>query len=396
VTGEARRPEQPVAGARPAGLALYVHWPFCAAKCPYCDFNSHVREEIDEQGWCDAILREMAHVATLQSEARPRLDTVFFGGGTPSLMHGQSVERIIGCAARLWAPADDIEITLEANPASAEATRFADFRAAGVNRISLGVQALNDADLRFLGRLHDLAEARAALALAIKTFDRVSLDLIYARPNQSVEAWKAELAQALSFGTEHLSLYQLTIEPQTPFAIQHRQGAFLVPDDDRAAELFEVTQEATAAAGVPAYEVSNHARPGAEARHNLIYWRYGDYAGLGPGAHGRFTIGGKRIATVCERLPERWRERVKAKGHGFVAVDEISRADGARENLLMTLRLAEGIDLAAFRARWGAAPGRGRIADLAEEGLVRLESDRLRATPRGLLVLDAVIAALAD
>ena len=377
-------------------FGLYVHWPFCAAKCPYCDFNSHVRNAIDEKGWCEAILREMAHVAVLQGSDRPCLDTVFFGGGTPSLMSGKSAGRILEAASRLWSFAPDIEITLEANPASADVSRFADYRAAGVNRISLGVQALNDADLRFLGRLHDVAEARAALALAMKTFERVSLDLIYARPGQTVDAWKTELAEALAFGTEHLSLYQLTIEPQTPFALQHREGVFHIPEEDRAADLFEATQEITAAAGRPGYEVSNHARPGAEARHNLIYWRYGEYAGLGPGAHGRLRIAGRSVATVCERLPERWREKVIADGHGFVEMNEVSPADGAREHLLMSLRLAEGLDLAAYLARWGTAPDAARIADLVAGALLSPESGRLRATRRGMLVLNSVIAALAE
>jgi oxygen-independent coproporphyrinogen-3 oxidase len=377
-------------------FGLYVHWPFCAAKCPYCDFNSHVRTSIDEAGWREAILREMAFVADLQGDDRPRLDTIFFGGGTPSLMSGDSVGQIIDTASRFWHVANDIEITLEANPASAEAARFADYRAAGVNRVSLGVQALNDADLKFLGRLHNLAEAKAALAMAIATIDRVSLDLIYARPNQTIAAWKSELSEALSFGTEHLSLYQLTIEAQTPFAIQHQKGVFRIPDDDRAAALFDVTQDITATAGVPAYEVSNHARPGAEARHNLIYWRYGDYAGVGPGAHGRLQIGGNRIATAGERLPERWRDKVGTDGHGFVERTQISNADAARENLLMSLRLAEGLDLAAYRARWGTAPDPARIADLANEDLLRLDGPRLSATPRGMLVLNAVIAALAQ
>ena len=377
-------------------FGLYVHWPFCAAKCPYCDFNSHVRTSVDEKGWCDAILREMAHVAVLQGEERPQLQTIFFGGGTPSLMRGTSVERIVDTASRLWPCASDVEITLEANPASADASRFADYRAAGVNRVSLGVQALNDADLKFLGRLHNFAEAKAALALAVNTFDRVSLDLIYARPGQTVDAWKKELTEAFSFGTEHLSLYQLTIEPQTPFAIQHRQGAFRIPGEDLAADLFELTQDVTAAAGLPAYEVSNHARPGAEARHNLIYWRYGDYAGVGPGAHGRLELGGRRVATVCERLPERWREKVTVDGHGFVEMNEVSPSEASRENLLMSLRLAEGLDVKAFRARWGTAPDPARMAELAGEGLASLESNRLRATPRGMLVLNSVIAVLTE
>jgi putative oxygen-independent coproporphyrinogen III oxidase len=378
------------------GFGLYIHWPFCAAKCPYCDFNSHVRPAIDEDGWCHAILAEMAYVAALQGDVRPVVETIFFGGGTPSLMRGASVEKILNEAKRLWPWANDVEITLEANPASADASRFADYRAAGINRVSLGLQALNDADLRFLGRLHNLAEAKAALALAFKTFNRVSLDLIYARPGQTVAAWKAELAEALAFGTSHLSLYQLTIEPQTPFAALYQKGKIPIPDDDRAATLYETTQELTSVAGLPAYEVSNHARPGEEARHNLIYWRYGSYAGFGPGAHGRLELGGKRFASACERVPERWMDRVARDGHGFVAWDEIAPPDAAREHLLMNLRLVEGLDLADYRARWNTAPNPTRIADLVEQGLVALEGTQLCVTPTGMLVLNAVIATLVN
>ncbi|MGA7675717.1 MAG: radical SAM family heme chaperone HemW [Rhizomicrobium sp.] len=379
-----------------SGFGLYVHWPFCAAKCPYCDFNSHVRTSIDEDGWAHAILREMSHVAELQGADRPVLGTIFFGGGTPSLMSARSIARIIDAALRLWPSANDVEITLEANPASAEAARFADYAKAGVNRLSLGVQALNDADLRFLGRLHDVAEAKAALALAMRTFGRVSLDLIYARPGQSLEAWRNELGEALSFGTEHLSLYQLTIEPETPFATMFKRGALHLPEEDLAASFYEITQELTARAGVPAYEVSNHARPGCESRHNLLYWRYGAYAGVGPGAHGRLELSGKRIATVCERLPERWRERVARNGHGFTDISEIDKRSGAREHLLMNLRLSEGLNLKAYRTRWGSAPAAERIAALAADGFLKLEADKLSATPRGMLVLNRVIAELAD
>ena len=376
-------------------FGLYVHWPFCAAKCPYCDFNSHVRSEIDEKGWCDAILRELAHVAVLQGE-RPVLSTIFFGGGTPSLMRGDSVGRIIDAARRLWRCANDLEITLEANPASADAARFADYAAAGVNRLSLGVQALDDADLKFLGRLHNVTEAKNALAMALRVFPRVSLDLIYARPGQTVGAWRRELAEALAFGTEHLSLYQLTIEAATPFAALHRQGAFHIPEDELAVALFEATQEETEKAGLPAYEVSNHARPGAQARHNLVYWRYGDYAGVGPGAHGRLMIGGKRIATVAEKLPERWRDKVARDGHGFTEMTEIADADAAREHLLMALRLREGLDLADYHSRWNTTPVAARIAELSGHGLVTLEAGRLVVTSRGLPVLNRVIAELAD
>ncbi len=377
-------------------FGIYVHWPFCAAKCPYCDFNSHVRAAIDEAAWTDAILRELEWTAARQGAERPIVSTMFFGGGTPSLMGGESVGCVIDAVSRLWRMTNDVEITLEANPASADASRFADYRKAGVNRLSLGMQALNDTDLKALGRLHNVGEAKAALALAMRNFDRVSLDLIYARPGQSVTQWKNELREALSFGTEHLSLYQLTIEPATPFAQLHRSGALVTPDEDLAAALYESTQELTEAAGRPAYEISNHAPPGAESRHNLLYWRYGAYAGVGPGAHGRLDIGGKRYATATEKLPERWRERVARDAHGLVAMEEVPASEAAREHLLMNLRLSEGLDLAAYRARWNSAPDDGRIASLERDGLLVRDGDVLRATPRGRLVLNALIAALAD
>ncbi|HVV64500.1 MAG TPA: radical SAM family heme chaperone HemW [Rhizomicrobium sp.] len=374
---------------------MYVHWPYCAAKCPYCDFNSHVRAAIDEKSWTEGIIAELEYAAAWQDEKRATASTIFFGGGTPSLMSGKAVGAIIDTIRRLWRAANDIEITLESNPASAEAARFADYRAVGVNRLSLGVQALNDADLKMLGRLHDTAEAKKALALAQKTFDRVSLDLIYARPHQTVEDWRSELKEALSFGAEHLSLYQLTIEPATPFAALHRNGALRIPDEDIAAALYEATQELTQSAGLPAYEISNHARPGAEARHNLVYWRYGSYVGVGPGAHGRLDRSGKRYATATERLPERWREKVTRAGHGFVEFAEIEAREAAREHLIMNLRLAEGLDLATYRARWGTAPAEGGVRQLEEQGLVARDGDTLRATFRGRLVLNSVIAALA-
>jgi putative oxygen-independent coproporphyrinogen III oxidase len=373
-----------------------VQWPLCAANCTYFDFNSHVRTSIDESGWIDAIVRELEWTAARQGKDRPIVETVFFGGGTPSLMGGASVGRTLDTIARLWRTANDVEITLESNPASADAQRFADYRAAGVNRLSLGVQALNDKDLKMLGRLHDVAEAKAALALAMRTFGRVSLDLIYARPEQTLYAWRTELAEALAFGTDHLSLYQLTIEPATPFATLYKTGALTIPDDDRAAALYELTQEMTEAAGRPAYEISNHAKPGSEARHNLIYWRYGAYAGVGPGAHGRLDLDGARVATQTERLPERWRDAVARGGHGLIAQDTVEPADAAREHLLMNLRLMQGIDLDAYRARWNTVPSPERIAALAEHGLVTLEGARLTATPRGRLLLNSVIAELAD
>ena len=378
-----------------SGFGIYVHWPFCAAKCPYCDFNSHVRSEFDETLWSSAIMQELEWVAAQQGSNRPVVESIFFGGGTPSLMTGAAVARVIDAIGRLWTPAPNAEITLESNPASAEAARFRDYRAAGVNRVSLGVQALNDTDLKFLGRLHNVADAKAALAMAMGVFDRVSLDLIYARPRQTVAEWRAELAEALAFGTEHLSLYQLTIEPGTPFAILAREGKLATPEEDIAAALYETTQELTEAAGRPAYEISNHAVPGAESRHNLIYWRYGAYAGVGPGAHGRLDLAGKRFATSCERLPERWRDLVSRAGHGMIEMQEIAQADAAHEHLLMNMRLAEGLDVAGYETRWSAPLDRRRIAGLENEGLVRLANEKLFATPRGRLVLNSVIAALA-
>ena len=371
-------------------FGVYVHWPFCAAKCPYCDFNSHVRTAIDESGWVDGILAELDWVAQNQS-GRPVVETIFFGGGTPSLMTGASVGRVLQKIAALWPMGNDVEITLEANPASADAARFADYRAAGVNRVSLGVQALNDIDLKKLGRLHDVAEAKAALKMAMANFDRVSLDLIYARPDQSEAQWRAELQEALSFGTDHLSLYQLTIEPETPYALLHRSGQLQIPDDDIAAGLYEITQEMTESAGLPAYEISNHARPGQESRHNLIYWRYGDYAGVGPGAHGRLSLKGVRTATAAIKLPERWRDTVGKQGHGFAELTPVSKGEAAREHLLMNLRLAEGLDLAAYEKRWGTRPGAAKIAALAEQGFLSQDGGTLRATPAGRLLLNRVI-----
>ena len=375
-------------------FGVYVHWPFCAAKCPYCDFNSHVRSGIDESGWVSAIEKELDWTAAAQGETRPLVETIFFGGGTPSLMAGKSVARILDKISRNWRLANDLEITLEANPASADAARFADYKIAGVNRLSLGMQALNDADLKALGRLHNAAEAKAALALAMKTFPRVSLDLIYARPNQSDAQWRAELKEALAFGTHHLSLYQLTIESQTPYALLYKSGALKIPDEELAAGLYETTQELTEAAGRPANENSNHARPGSESRHNLIYWRYGDYAGVGPGAHGRLCLNGKRMATAAIKLPERWQDRVEQEGRAFSDLVEVTDGDAAREHLLMTLRLSEGLDLAAYELRWRTRPDAARIAALAEQGLLSLRDDILSATPQGRLVLNAVISAL--
>lgn len=375
-------------------FGIYVHWPYCAAKCPYCDFNSHVRSEIDQAGWAGAIVRELEWTAGLQGSSRPEVVSIFFGGGTPSLLDGKTVGGVLDAIAGLWPVARDAEVTLESNPASAESQRFRDYRSAGINRISLGVQALDDAALQFLGRLHNTEEAKAALSMACSTFDRVSFDLIYARPHQTADEWRKELLQALGYGTGHLSLYQLTIEEGTPFAQLARGGALVMPEEDSAATLFEVTQEWTGAAGLPAYEISNHARPGEECRHNLIYWRYGDYAGVGPGAHGRLSIDGRRIATVCEKLPERWREKVSCAGNGLAELLDLAPEEAAREHLLMGLRLAEGLDLADFRARWKTDIDEPRIAALCADDLLRCDGTRLQTSRTGRVVLNAILAAL--
>ncbi|MSP94475.1 MAG: coproporphyrinogen III oxidase [Alphaproteobacteria bacterium] len=378
-----------------SAFGIYVHWPICAAKCPYCDFNSHVRESFNETRWSASIAKELAAVAALQGDARPEVASVFFGGGTPSLMSGRSVASVLDSIAGLWGIAPDAEITLEANPNSVEQERFKDYRAAGINRVSVGVQALNDAALKALGRLHGAEEAKEAVRLAQRIFGRVNFDLIYARPDQTEKEWIAELKQGLAFGTEHLSVYQLTIEPGTAFATLARQGRLTTPGEDEAASFYEMTQEILDEAGLPAYEISNHARAGAESRHNLLYWRYGDYAGVGPGAHGRLTIGGERFASVAQRLPETWLSHVEAKGSSL-SLSPVPPEDAAREHLLMNLRLAEGIDLEAYAARWGAVLSPSRIAELEEAGLVTATRNRLAATKRGRLVLNAIIARLAE
>ncbi len=375
------------------GFGIYVHWPYCAAKCPYSDFNSHVRDAFSETRWSDAILNDLDFVAGLQSE-RPKVASVFFGGGTPSLMTGRAVRRVLDGIAKRWPIAGDVEITLEANPNSVEQERFRDYRAAGVNRVSIGVQSLDESALKALGRLHGVGEARNANGLAQRHIPRSSFDLIYARPKQTPEAWTRELKDALAFGTEHLSLYQLTIEAGTAYATLARQGMLIVREEDAAAGLYDVTETLCAAAGLASYEVSNYARPGAESRHNLVYWRYGDYAGVGPGAHGRLTLSGRRMATEAERLPEKWLAAVEQRGSS-IALTDIS-TEAAREHLLMGLRLAEGIDLHAYRERWKVAPSSSRIAALSEEELITVEGPRLRATARGRLVLNAVIAQLTD
>ncbi len=369
-------------------LALYIHWPFCVSKCPYCDFNSHVREQIDQVAWREALLADLAHEAALLPGRR--LTSIFFGGGTPSLMEPATAAALIDAAAGHWCAADDVEITLEANPSSVEAARFADLAAAGVNRVSLGLQALDDAALRFLGRAHDVVEGLGALATAQRHFGRVSFDLIYALPGQSAAAWEAELARALGFGTGHLSLYQLTIEPGTRFATMAAKGELVPADPDHAADLFELTDAMTRAAGLPRYEVSNHARPGEESRHNLTYWRMGDYAGIGPGAHGR--RGG--LATQRHRKPENWLKAMARNGHGLVEETALHPRERAAEMLLMGLRLAEGVDLAGIAARTGVDRliDAAAVARLELRGLVATDGARLRVTDSGILLLDAILA----
>ncbi|WP_343062263.1 radical SAM family heme chaperone HemW [Hyphomicrobium methylovorum] len=417
-------------------FGVYVHWPFCAQKCPYCDFNSHVRfGGWDEAQFLAAYKREIDWVA--ESIGPRRVTSIFFGGGTPSLMQPQTTAAILEHIGKRWSIADDAEITLEANPGSVEAERFRGFRAAGVNRVSVGVQSLRDDELRKLGRIHSVAEAKVALDVARQTFSRFSFDLIYARPGQTTDAWRAELTEALALAGDHLSLYQLTIEPDTPYAALHAKGRLVIPDDDAARALYEITDELTAAKGFAAYEVSNYARPGSESRHNLLYWRYGEYAGVGPGAHGRIVVDGVRTATVTERNPEAWAARVAADGHGIVERTTLSREEQADEMLLMGLRLSEGVDLGRLAALGGVRPdaqsidallglgllervgvaaqngrdtsdadrtgfeeiracaGPGLAPDVFGERSSVLSGDVLRATRSGRLVLNAVVAELA-
>ncbi|WP_454288439.1 radical SAM family heme chaperone HemW [Rhizobium arsenicireducens] len=377
------------------GFGVYVHWPFCAAKCPYCDFNSHVRHQpVDQPRFVSAFLREMEEMRRLSGPKT--VTSIFLGGGTPSLMDPATVSAILDGIARQWHVPDGIEITMEANPSSVEATRFRGYRSAGVNRASLGVQALNDPDLKFLGRLHDVEDALKAIRLAREIFPRMSFDLIYARPHQTVEAWEKELREAMSYAVDHLSLYQLTIEEGTAFYGLHKAGKFIVPDEEQAALLYEATQEITASEGLPAYEVSNHARPGAESRHNLTYWRYGDYAGIGPGAHGRLTRGRDKLATATERNPEGWLAAVERDDHGMVDQELLGSDEQADELLLMGLRLREGVDLARWQQLSGRDPDPAREQTLLEHGFIeRLGNSRLRCTPKGMLILDAVVADLA-
>ena len=372
--------------------ALYIHWPFCLAKCPYCDFNSHVRSGIDHALWERSLLADMRREAELAG-GEP-LSSIFFGGGTPSLMPPPLVETLLREAERLWGFAPGIEITLEANPSSVEAANFAVLAGAGINRVSLGIQALDDAALRFLGRLHDAAEGLAALDVAQQHFERVSFDLIYARPEHTAEAWQAELARALALGTGHLSLYQLTIEPGTRFATLVREGKFVPLDDDAAGDLFTLTREMTAAAGLPAYEISNHARPGEESRHNLTYWRYQDYCGIGPGAHGR--RGG--LATVRHRKPENWLTAIAAQGDGIAETRPLGTREQAAEAMLMGLRLAEGVDLDTLAVRFGVTGedlcDPAKAAFYEGQGLLRRDGGRLIVTGEGMPLLDGLLGEL--
>jgi oxygen-independent coproporphyrinogen-3 oxidase len=380
---------------RDAGFGVYLHWPFCAAKCPYCDFNSHVRHAgVDEARFLAAFRAEIAHVAARVPGRE--VTSIFLGGGTPSLMRPETVAGLLDAVAAQWSVAPGAEVTLEANPSSVEAGRFRGYRDAGVNRVSLGVQALDDASLKTLGRLHNAEEAFAAIRIAQTTFARTSFDLIYARPGQSPAAWRAELREAIDRAAEHLSLYQLTIEPGTQFYGLAAAGKLTTPDEETGRALYDVTQEECAANGLPAYEISNHARPGAEARHNLLYWRYGEYAGIGPGAHGRLVTAEGRVGTVTERGPEAWLARVEADGHGLAEQESLDAEAQADEFLVMGLRLSEGIEPARYAALAGRPLDAGRIAALVEDGLLTHRAGgRIAATAKGAPVLNALVAELA-
>ncbi|MFO1149652.1 MAG: radical SAM family heme chaperone HemW [Alsobacter sp.] len=378
-----------------AGFGVYLHWPFCASKCPYCDFNSHVRQNrIDEPRYAAAFAREIAHQAAMTPGRT--VTSIFLGGGTPSLMQPGTVGAILDAVAANWSVARDVEVSLEANPTSVEAGRLRGYKAAGVNRVSLGVQAMNDRDLRALGRLHSAAEALEAVKLAAGIFERTSFDLIYARPQQTPSEWAAELGTAIAHAAEHLSLYQLTIEPGTLFERLRDAGRLVTPDAETARALYETTREVCEAHGLPAYEISNHARPGAECRHNLVYWRYGEYAGVGPGAHARLVTGTGRFALSTELSPEAWLARVEQEGHGVVEAERLAPETEGDEFLLMGLRLSEGIDPQRYTLLSGRRLDERRIADLLAEGLVERAADgRLRVTREGFPVLDAIVADLA-
>jgi oxygen-independent coproporphyrinogen-3 oxidase len=377
-------------------FGVYVHWPFCAAKCPYCDFNSHVRHQpVDQNTFVEAYGRELSHMAAIAPGRT--VTSIFFGGGTPSLMEPATVGRILDQIARVWHVDPNCEISMEANPSSVEAERFRSYREAGVNRVSLGVQSLDDAQLRFLGRLHSASEAITAIELARKTFNRISFDMIYARPGQHVSHWEQELRQVLDLAADHLSLYQLTIEPQTPFYQLHTRGKLVIPDEELAAELYETTQAMTREAGLAAYEISNHAAAGSECRHNLVYWRGQDYAGVGPGAHGRLSTNEGRLATATLRNPEDWWQKAMVEGHGIDEQFVLSRQEQADERLLMGLRLAEGFAPGGYNDLSEFPITEDKVAFLQSiELLETLENGHIRATPKGFLLLDAVVADLAS
>jgi oxygen-independent coproporphyrinogen-3 oxidase len=379
-----------------APLGVYIHWPFCKSKCPYCDFNSHVRDGIEQARWRKALLTELEHAACEAPDRR--VETMFFGGGTPSLMEPETVAALIARTRQLWKTADNVEITLEANPTSVEAANFAELAQAGVNRVSLGVQALDPAALRFLGREHSADEAVAAVATARRHFARYSFDLIYARPGQTTETWLAELERALPLAGEHLSVYQLTIERGTRFFAEHQRGAFALPGEEEAARMFEATQVLLEAAGLPAYEISNHARTGAACRHNLIYWRYQDYVGVGPGAHGRFAAGDTKHATRRTSGPENWLEHVEEQGHGTIETAVVTGQDRVEEALMMGLRLAEGIDRTLFQSVAGADPvealGEATLAPLVAAGFLEIDKTHLKATAAGRQRLNALLERL--
>lgn len=383
--------------ARPqfdAGFGVYVHWPFCASKCPYCDFNSHVRAApVDEERYVKAFAREIAHQAMLAPQREA--SSIFFGGGTPSLMKPQTIGAILDAIAKHWIIASDVEITMEANPTSVESTRLKGYRDAGVNRISLGFQAMNDEDLKALGRLHSAAEARAAVKVAASIFDRYSFDLIYARPHQTPEAWAQELRDAIDLAAEHLSLYQLTIEPGTMFERMVAAGKLKPMDDEMQRILFDTTRETCEKLGYPAYEISNHARKGSECRHNLLYWRYGEYAGIGPGAHARLFTEQGRVAIAAEKQPETWLTQVEERGHGANEEERIDPRDQAHEFLLMGLRLAEGVDVTHYEMLGGTMLNADRISELCDSGFLSRDGNhRIKVTPKGVPVLNRVIAEL--
>ncbi|PZP56905.1 MAG: coproporphyrinogen III oxidase [Micavibrio aeruginosavorus] len=374
-------------------FGIYIHWPFCLSKCPYCDFNSHVHDTIDHEAFAKAYLREINYIADMTKGST--VETVFFGGGTPSLMKPETVAMILDAIKSHWNIAPDWEVTLEANPTSSEAEKFKAFKAAGVNRLSLGIQSLRSEDLKFLGRTHDTEQAREAIQMAADTFDRFSFDLIYARPQQTVEAWKEELHEALQIAAGHISLYQLTIEKNTPFFVQHARGEFKIPAEELAADFYDATEEIMKASGFETYEVSNYARPGQQSRHNLIYWRYGDYAGIGPGAHGRLTLDGKKYATRTHRAPDIWLQRVEAQGHSHHEFELIEPVQRLQEAVMMGLRLEEGVPLSRLQSEYGGNPfdiiEQRKISKLCDEGLLIFENDIIRTTHSGRKCLNGVL-----